>query len=86
MADCGLLLMSAKAGWLGGKVRSLLWFLRPSSWRYLWRGRRDIARIRQVPDRKILRHFTAVIDFPVYVPALYDVEYDGPALRAIVRW
>jgi GT2 family glycosyltransferase len=64
VADCGLLLMAAKAGWLLPKVRSLAWFLRPSSWRYLWRGRRAIAHIRRVPDSEVLRHFTAVIDFP----------------------
>ena len=92
VADCGLLLMAAKAGWLGGKVRSLLWFLRPSSWRYLWRGRRDIARIRKVPDREILRHFTAVIDFPDFrspiVTKIVEPVWQATLaiLRVLVRW
>ena len=92
VADCGLLLMAAKAGWLGGKVRSLLWFLRPSSWRYLWRGRRDIARIRKVPDREILRHFTAVIDFPDFrspiVTKVIEPVWKATLaiLRVLVRW
>jgi GT2 family glycosyltransferase len=92
VADCGLLLISAKAGWFGGKVRSLLWFLRPSSWRYLWRGRRAIGRIRKVPDRELLRHFTAVIDFPDFrSPVITKViepvwKATLAVLRAIVRW
>jgi hypothetical protein len=92
LADIGLLLMAAKAGWLLPKLRSLAWFLRPSSWRYLWRGRRDIARIRRVPDREILRIFTAVIDFPDFrhpvitkvVEPVWKVML--AVLRALVRW
>ena len=64
LADLGLLVMAAKAGWLGAKLRSWRWFLRPSAWAYLWHGRRAIARLRRVPDRELLRHFTAVIDYP----------------------
>jgi GT2 family glycosyltransferase len=92
VADCGLLLMAAKAGWFGAKLRSLAWFLRPSSWRYLWRGRRAIARIRKVPDREVLRHFTAVIDFPDFrSPVITKViepmwKVMLAILRAIVRW
>ena len=92
VADCGILLMAAKAGWFGGKVRSLAWFLRPSAWRYLWRGRRDVARIRKVSDREILRHFTAVIDFPDFRSPLltHVVEPVWKAtlavLRVLVRW
>jgi GT2 family glycosyltransferase len=92
VADCGLLLMAAKVGWFGAKVRSLAWFLRPSSWRYLWRGRRDIARIRRVPDREVLRHFTAVIDFPDFRSPLITKVIEPvwkamlAILRAIVRW
>jgi GT2 family glycosyltransferase len=92
VADCGLLLMAAKAGWLGGKVRSLLWFLRPSSWTYLWRGRRAIARIRKVPDREILRHFTAVIDFPDFRSPIITKVIEPvwkatlTVLRALIWW
>ncbi len=92
VADCGLLLMAAKAGWFGAKVRSLAWFLRPSSWRYLWRGRHDIARLRRVPDREILRHFTAVIDFPDFrspvITKVIEPVWKAmlAILRALVRW
>jgi GT2 family glycosyltransferase len=92
IADCGLLAMAAKAGWLRAKLRALLWFFRPAAWRYLWRGRRDIARIRRVPDRELLRHFTAVIDFPDFRSPIVTkvVEPVWKAmlvlLRAIVRW
>lgn len=92
VADCGLLLMSAKAGWFGGKVRSLVWFLRPSSWTYLLRGRREIARIRKISDREILRHFTAVIDFPDFrspvITKVIEPVWKAmlAVLRMIVRW
>jgi len=92
IADCGLLAMAAKAGWLRAKLRALLWFCRPAAWRYLWRGRRDIARIRRVPDRELLRHFTAVIDFPDFrspiVTKLVEPVWKAmlALLRAIVRW
>jgi hypothetical protein len=68
------------------------WFLRPSAWRYLWRGRRDIARIRRVPDRELLRHFTAVIDFPDFrspvITKVIEPVWKAmlAVLRTIVRW
>lgn len=92
VTDLGLLLMAAKAGWLGSKLRSLLWFARPSAWRYLWRGRRDIARIRRVPDRELLRHFTAVIDYPDFrspvITRLIEPVWKAmlAVLRVLVRW
>ena len=92
VADCGLLLMAAKAGWFRSKARALAWFLRPSAWRYLWRGRRDIARIRRIPDRELLRHFSAVIDFPDFrsrvIAKVIEPIWKAmlAVLRTIVRW
>jgi len=92
VTDLGLLLMATKAGWLGSKVRSLLWFFRPSAWRYLLRGRREVARIRRVPDRQLLEQFTAVIDYPDFrnpiVAYLVEPVWKlGLALaRVLVRW
>jgi len=92
VADVGLLLMAAKAGWLGAKVRSLLWFARPSSWLTLWRGRRAIAEIRRVPDRELLRHFTAVIDYPDFRSPIVTKVIEPvwkvmlAILRRLVRW
>jgi hypothetical protein len=84
--------MAAKAGWFRSKARALAWFLRPSAWRYLWRGRRNIARIRRIPDRELLRHFSAVIDFPDFrSPVIAKViepiwKAMLAVLRTIVRW
>jgi hypothetical protein len=92
IADLGLLFMSAKAGWFGAKLRSLVWFLRPSAWVYLGRGRRAIARLRRVPDRELLRHFTAVIDYPDFkspiVTGLVEPVWKAAlaALRRLVIW
>lgn len=76
LADLGLVVMAANGGWLGAKLRSWLWFLRPAAWAHLWRGRRAIARLRRVPDRELLRHFTAVIDYP---------EFRGPLVTRLVE-
>jgi GT2 family glycosyltransferase len=92
LADLGLLVMAVKAGWLAAKLRSLAWFLRPSAWAYLWRGRRAIARLRRVPDRELLRHFTAVIDYPDFrspvVTRLVEPVWKVALalLRKLVRW
>jgi N-acetylglucosaminyl-diphospho-decaprenol L-rhamnosyltransferase len=92
LADLGLLVMAARAGWLGAKLRSLGWFLRPSAWRYLWRGRHAVAAIRRVPDRELLRHFTAVIDFPDLRSPLVTKVIEPvwkvllAVLRFVVRW
>jgi GT2 family glycosyltransferase len=92
VADLGLLIMSAKAGWLGSKVRSLLWFLRPSAWRYLLRSRRTIAKTRRAPDRELLRHFVAVIDYPDFrspiVTKVVEPVWKATlaAVRTLVRW
>jgi GT2 family glycosyltransferase len=92
IADVGLLLMSAKAGWLGAKVRSLAWFLRPSAWAYILRSRRTVAKTRRVPDRELLRHFVAVIDYPDFrnpiVTHLVEPVWKAmlAVVRALVRW
>jgi hypothetical protein len=84
--------MATKAGWLGAKLGSWRWFLRPSAWDYLWRVRRAIARLRRVPDRELLRHFTAVIDYPDFrspaVTRLVEPVWKLllAALRKLVRW
>ena len=73
-------------------MRSLLWFARPSAWRYILRGRRAIAAIRRVPDRNLLRHFTAVIDYPDFrgpvVTKVIEPVWKAmlALLRVLVRW
>ena len=92
VSDVGLLLMSAKAGWLGAKLRSLSWFLRPSSWRYIVRARRVVGKTRRVSDREMLACFTAVIDYPDFrnpiVTKVVEPVWKAmlAVLRVIVRW
>jgi len=92
IADVGLLWMAARAGWLSSKLRSFLWFLRPSSWRYLVRSHLAVGRLRRVPDRELLRHFTAVIDYPDFRRPIIEKVIEPvwkvmlAATRALVRW
>lgn len=92
VADVGLLLMSAKGGWLGAKLRALVWFLRPSAWTYLIRARHAVGRLRRVPDRALLQRFTAIIDYPDFrspvVTKLIEPVWRVVLrlLRVLVRW
>ena len=92
VTDLGLLAMAAKGGWLKSKLKALAWFLRPSSWTYLMRGRRDIARLRTVSDRHILGLYSAVIDHPDFKNPVVRLGIEPiwkgllAILRLVVRW
>lgn len=49
---------AVRGGWLGQKFRAMLWFLRPSSWKYLLATRERIARLRRISDAEILERMT----------------------------
>ncbi|MGD0835666.1 MAG: glycosyltransferase family 2 protein [Polyangia bacterium] len=91
-ADAGLLLMAARGGWLGSKLRALAWFMRPAAWAHVRRGRRAVAQLRKVPDRDLLQSFTATIDFPEFRGALVTGVVEPlwklmlAILRMLVRW
>jgi GT2 family glycosyltransferase len=92
VTDLGLLAMALKGGWWKSKLKALAWFLRPSAWGYLWRGRRDIARLRTVSDRQILGLYTAVIDHPDFKNPVVRLGIEPvwkallAILRVVVRW
>lgn len=74
--DIILFLFSILGGWWREKLRADAWLFRPSTWSYLVRGRRDIARIRRVPDRMILTMFTPIIAYQ---------EFENPFVRAVAN-
>lgn len=61
--DVAIWAFSVKGGWLKEKFRASCWFLKPSTWRYIINGRRQIRAIRRVPDWAMLRKFTWKIEY-----------------------
>jgi len=59
--ELGLLLFSAKTGWLKEKIKVWLYFLKPRTWQYLIKARRQAQSLRQVKDRDIVKMFSGKI-------------------------
>jgi GT2 family glycosyltransferase len=55
-------LFAFKGGWTAEKAKSIKWFFLPSSWKYLFRKRKEISRLRMRRDREILRRFVSGIE------------------------
>ncbi len=91
-ADLGLFLFAIKGGWWREKLKAWKWFLRPSSWAYLFRGRKEIARLRRVSDAEILSHLTPYVSYQEFespivksvMNPLWNLSFK--MLRAVVRW
>jgi len=63
LMELGLALFSLVNGFFWQKLRVYGWLINPRHWGYLVRRRRQIKKIRQVPDKKIIRYFTGRIEF-----------------------
>jgi hypothetical protein len=61
--DMAIWAFSVKGGWLKEKFRASCWFLKPSTWRYIINGRRQIRAIRRVPDWMMLKKFPYKIEY-----------------------
>jgi GT2 family glycosyltransferase len=90
--DILLLAFAVSGGWWREKLRALGWFFKLSTWQYILRGRREIAKIRKVRDADILSAFTPVIAYQEFespfvrmvANPLFRLSYT--VVRAIVRW
>ena len=61
--DVAIWTFSLKGGWFWQKVKAMLWFLKPSSWKYIINGRQRIKQIRKVKDAYILSHMSYKIEY-----------------------
>lgn len=59
--EIGLILFSWKSGWWPEKKKVWLYFIKPRTWLYLWRARRESQRLRQVKDSDIIKLFAGTI-------------------------
>jgi GT2 family glycosyltransferase len=78
--ELGMLVMAAKQGWLGAKLRSYGWLAKHTG--YMWRRRRQIHRELAVPDKQWMAMLSTTIDPSVIpLPALV-----GPFNRAMAAY
>jgi hypothetical protein len=61
--DLGLWFFSIINKWFGAKIKVVGYFLRLKSWRYIWRKRQVIKKLRgQIKDREFIKDFVGIID------------------------
>lgn len=90
--DAAMLAFAVKGGWWREKLRAMAWFFKPQTWVYIARGRRDIAKIRKIPDSLILRIFTPRIAYQEFendwvnkaANPFWKLSFE--LLKLIVRW
>jgi GT2 family glycosyltransferase len=62
-AELGLLPAAIRSGWWREKLRSYAYFFLPSTWRRISRERREMAKLRVVSDREIVRLWSSTISY-----------------------
>lgn len=81
-------LFALKGGWAAQKAKASSWFFKPSSWRYLHRKRKRIARLRIRRDREILDRFVFGIEHQ-QVESGFMSRIANPLMKfyfQIVKW
>lgn len=92
IVDIALFVFALKGGWWREKLKALSWFLLPSTWRYILKGRKIIAQQRKVSDADILAGMTPIIAFQdvdntfvrTYIHPLWRGLF--ACMRYLVRW
>ncbi len=75
-ADLGLLAFAIKGGWWREKLRASAWFLKGSTWGYIFRGHQHISQHRKVGDREILKRFTPFVAYQ---------EFENPFVKNVLN-
>src|SRR3989338_6277276 len=76
LLELALIPFGVKAGWIGQKGKVWRYLLSAKTWLYVKQTRADIAKIRRVPDRGIVRLWTGRIEHQ---------ETDNPIVRYIAN-
>jgi len=90
--ECGMFLFALRGGWWREKLRVYAWFLSFRNWRTIMRSRREIQRLRKLPDRDLARLMVSEISYQdIENPLLRRVG--NPMMRAywravrpLIRW
>lgn len=87
-----IFLFALYGGWGREKLRAWAWFWKPSTWTYLARGRKEISKLRKLPDHLILERFTPIIAYQEFEsPFITTVanplmRFSFAVLKNVVRW
>jgi hypothetical protein len=76
LSEAALLVAAVRGGWWREKLKVYAYFLRPSAWRHIARGRAAVMLSREVSDREIVR---------LFVPAISYQEVAGPFTRYVAN-
>jgi hypothetical protein len=79
--DFGVLLFALLRGWGREKIRSMLFFLQPTAWKWIFERRRLIASLRVKSDHEIFIFMTPVIEAQE-VDNLFQRHVLNPIFRA----
>jgi GT2 family glycosyltransferase len=92
VVDLLILSFAISGGWWREKLRAMAWFWKPSTWIYIVRGRKELQKIRKLPDRMILEMFTPVIAYQEF-ESPFMTKFANPMLTAsyallkmVVKW
>lgn len=90
--EAGMVLYAIKNGWAGTKLRADAYFLRPASWRHLWRARRRVRRARRLSDRAIAATMSGRVEYQEIMNPLLQYAVNPAfgwywrAVRTLIRW
>ncbi|OGL72382.1 hypothetical protein A3D72_00930 [Candidatus Uhrbacteria bacterium RIFCSPHIGHO2_02_FULL_57_19] len=92
LMEIGLWLFAFRSGWWREKTRVAAWLWNPLNWPPILRARRQIQKTRVIPDRDIVKYFTAEISYQEISNPL--LKYVGNPLmklywaivRPLIRW
>ncbi len=62
LVECGIWLMSLRGGWILSKFKANLEFLRPRTWKLLWRMRKRAQYLRKIEDRDWMKLLSPKIE------------------------
>lgn len=76
LMELGMFFYSLITGWWKEKLKVYGYFLHPRSWSKIMAERREVAKIRKIKDKEIVKYFVGKIEFQ---------EIDNPVLKYIVN-
>ncbi len=92
LMELGTLVFAIKSGWWKEKIKSWIYFLKPSTWNFIKLHRQFVQSNRVIADKIILKHMVGVVDaqevksfLTVYVMnPIFAVYFK--ILKMVVRW
>ncbi len=74
--DFGMWFYALAGNWFGTKIRTEMYFLKPSTWKHIMKQRKKITSIRTISDKQLLKGVVGKVEFQ---------EIENPALKYIAN-